>query len=95
MAVLIGMTGLFDTEGQTSAVPDGRGIIFLLHIPHLPIFLHQLSKGGLGAGSARSLAFPLQYFHVSFQWSPLLIPFLLIWFLRKKWRVRAIPVALS
>ena len=88
MAVLIGMTGLFlIPKDKRRPYLMAGGIIFLLYIPHLPIFLHQLSKGGLGSWlGAPSLAFPLQYFRYVFHFNGLLclIPFLLIWFLRKK-----------
>lgn len=88
MAALIGLTGLFwIPKNKRRQYLMAGGIIFLLYVPHLPIFLHQLSKGGVGGWlGAPSWAFPLQYFRYVFHFNAFLclIPFLLIWFLRKR-----------
>lgn len=75
MAGIIGITGFFVIERRfLKRYLLSSLAIVILFLPHLGIFFHQLSKGGVGTWlGAPSLTFPFDYIGYIFHFSPLLI----------------------
>ena len=77
-AAIVGLTGLFlIAKNQWKEYLLAGLLIFVLYIPHLPIFFHQLSIGGIG-GEGNWLATPSpnflwEFLYWSFHYSPWLI----------------------
>ncbi len=77
-ASIVGLTGLFTIQKKqiTEYIISGI-LIFILYIPHLPIFFHQLSIGGIGGTgnwlSKPSPDFLLQFLYWVFHFSPWVI----------------------
>ncbi len=83
-AAMVGMTGFFFVRRNTIWPYMLSGVaIFVLYIPHLPIFLAQAEKGSIGGWLGMpSIWFPLQFldwlFHYSFWVYSLLILIVII-----------------
>jgi len=69
-AAIVGLTGLMIVPKNALKEYILAGLlIFILYIPHLPIFFHQLGIGGIG-GDGNWLAKPSPYFIINFiQWA--------------------------
>lgn len=64
-------------------------LTFLLYVPHLNIFFHQLSLGGVGSWLAKpQLSFPLSYLAYIFHFSYLFIGAVIIALLIPKWQLK-------
>lgn len=70
-AAVIGISGLFIVPKEKMRWYLLSGLaIFILYIPHLPIFLHQLGKGGVGAWLGKpDSGFFIEYILYLFQFS--------------------------
>ncbi len=90
--LLVGIMGL-----HALIIAPGKGKIewlicgiltFLLYLPHLNIFFHQLSLGGVGSWLAKpKLTFPLSYLAYIFHFSYLFMGAVLIALLLPKWQI--------
>lgn len=73
-AAIVGFSGLFTIDkSQAKDYIISGVLIFVLYLPHIPIFIHQLGVGGVG-GEGRWLAtpsynFPLVFIDWAFQFS--------------------------
>lgn len=73
-AAIVGFSGLFTiNKSQAKDYIISGVLIFVLYLPHMPIFIHQLGIGGIG-GEGRWLAtptfdFPLVFIDWAFQFS--------------------------
>jgi len=64
-------------------------LTFLLYLPHLNIFFHQLTLGGVGSWLAKpKLSFPISYLAYIFHFSYLFIAAVLIALLIPKWQLK-------
>lgn len=80
-AIIIGISGLFIIPKPYRFKYSILGVlIFALYTPHLPIFFHQLSLGGVGNWLAKpTLSFFPHYFKYIFQYSWFsIIPFIVL-----------------
>ena len=71
LAGIIGLTGLFFLQKQTrNAYLAANLLVLLLYLPHIPIFLHQLSMKGIGGWLAKpTMQFFPDYFSFIFHHS--------------------------
>ncbi len=77
-AIIVGFSGLFTiSKKQMTAYIISGLLIFVLYIPHLPIFFHQLEIGGIGGTGnwlgAPSPNFIWQFLYWSFHFSPWIV----------------------
>ena len=77
-AAIVGLTGLFFIKKDNIRDYILSGIlIFVLYIPHLPIFFHQLAIGGIGGQGnwlgKPSASFPLEFLYWAFHYSYLVL----------------------
>jgi len=94
-AVIVGISGLWFVEQKNRMSYIAAGIaIFILYIPHLPIFFQQLQKGGIGGWLAKpSPWFPFQFFEWLMHYSIWVVVALILVFLFLFYTARKAPVS--
>ena len=88
---ITGLTGIFIIH-KSKRIPYALSwvVIFLLYVPHLPIFFGQLKQGGIGGWLSKPRPdFVLDYLSYAFQFSPYVLALLgILIVLSLVWRVR-------
>lgn len=96
-AAIVGISGLWFVEQKKRMSYIAAGIaIFILYIPHLPIFFRQLQKGGIGGWLGKpSPWFPFQFFEWLMHYSIWVVVALILVFLFLFYTAKKAPVSLT
>ena len=96
-AAIVGISGLWFVKQNKRMSYFAAGIaIFILYIPHLPIFFRQLQKGGIGGWLAKpSPWFPFQFLEWLMHYSIWVVVALILVFLFLFYTAKKAPVSIA